>query len=510
MKAAFAAWVMTLALLGMATLAARAQPAGDAQPPLKVLDSTGSTRPAPSTNVPREGCVTTECHPGIKAKPALHGPVRVNGCDACHRLTNESKHTFEAVRQRSETCTLCHAPEAAENPFVHEPVARGECLSCHDPHGGTSTRFLRGQRYADTCAACHKDMTSHDRVHGPALAGACGACHEPHSSKRPKLLNADGRDLCVKCHVRTGLEMDAKSVVHAPARGDCLVCHDPHSTDNPALLVENTAKLCTQCHQDIAHTIETATTQHGAITTNRACTNCHAAHASDHASLLKDEPRNLCFECHNKAIPMPDGTKLVNIKALIETGKSLHGALTQRGCVECHEIHGGGHRRLLTNEYPADIYYPFKESSYALCFSCHDRALVMDAKTVGATSFRNGDTNLHFVHVNKDKKGRSCRVCHDAHAASRDKHIRDNVPYGPGGWKLPIAYKTLPEGGSCGGACHAPLEYNRVTPIVYPPRKPDEEWKGDEMIPGTRAEPLPQEPTRPERKQTQGPPSPPK
>lgn len=452
------------------------------------LDSTGSTAAAPTTATPRDGCVTAECHPGVKAKPELHGPVRVNACDACHTLTDAAGHKFSAARDRAEACTLCHAPEKKSDAFTHAPFAKGDCLSCHDPHGSTTPQMLRGERYADTCASCHKDMTGHDRVHGPASIGACGACHQPHSSSRPKLLNAEGRDLCLKCHVRTGMELDARSVVHAPALGDCRVCHDPHATDHRSLLVDDTAKLCTACHQDVAHTMETATTQHAAVTTKRGCTNCHAAHASDHASLLKDEPKQLCLECHNQPIPMPDGTKLTDMKKLLETGKSLHGAVTQRGCIECHEIHGGGHRRLLTNEYPSELYYPFKESSYALCFSCHDKQLVMEPKGT-ATGFRNGPDNLHFAHVNRDKKGRSCKVCHDAHAANHERHIRDNVSYGPGGWKLPIRYESLPEGGRCGGACHASYEYNRVTPVVYPARPAGGAWKGEDLIPGSRAEP---------------------
>jgi hypothetical protein len=145
---------------------------------------------------------------------------------------------------------------------------------------------------------------------------------------------------------------------------------------------------------------------------------------------------------------------------------------------------------LLRNEYPSDLYYPFSETSYALCFSCHDRQLVLESQTAGSTGFRNGSQNLHFVHVSKDKKGRSCRVCHDAHAATHDKHIRDDVAFGTGGWKLPIRYESLPDGGKCGGACHAPFEYNRVTPIVYPAAQPGGAWKGDDLVPGTRADPV--------------------
>lgn len=476
------AWVIALA----ASLAAAQT---------RTLDATGSTAAAPSAVVPREGCVTAECHPGIKAKTELHGPVRVNACDGCHELEDPAKHVFRSIRQRHEMCALCHAVQAEGKGHLHAPFAHGECLSCHDPHGSSVPQLLRGERYADACANCHRDVTGgHDRVHGPASVGACGACHEAHGSKERGLLKAQGRDLCLKCHVRTAIEIQSKPVVHAPVLGDCRVCHDPHATDNPALLMQGTNELCTGCHKDVAHTMSAATTQHAAVTTKRGCTNCHVAHAGDHASLLRGEPQTLCFECHNQPVEMPDGSKLINMKKLIETGKSLHGAITQRGCVECHEIHGGGHRRLLVNEYPSGLYYPFSEVSYALCFSCHDRQLAIGAKGA-VTNFRNGDRNLHFVHVNDDKKGRSCRVCHDAHAANAEKHIRDNVSYGPGGWKLPIRYEALPEGGKCGGACHRPLEYNRVQPVIYPPRAGNEAWRGVDLIPGSLV--TPQDATQP-------------
>lgn len=478
--------VVVAALLGVSLFGATAL----AQVPRPLLDRTGSTASPPTTETPREGCVTAECHPGIKARANLHGPILVNACDACHLLTDAGRHAFKPVRDRSETCTLCHAPEKAPGMFAHEPFAKGECLGCHDPHGGAGPRFLRGERYAETCAACHKDITgAHDRVHGPASVGACGACHQPHTSKYPKLLNIEGRELCLRCHVRVGMEIERGPVVHAPVLGDCRVCHDPHATDEPGLLVAAPARLCTECHMDVAHRLESASTQHAAVTTKRGCTNCHLPHAGGHAALLRDEAKNLCFECHNQAIKMADGTQLMNMKKLIEGGTSLHAAITQRGCIECHEIHGSDHRRLLTNEYPSEMYYPFSETTYALCFSCHDRHLVLDERTGGATAFRNGEMNLHFVHVNRDKKGRSCRVCHDTHAASPEHSIRDMVPYGPAGWKLPLKFRSLPEGGSCGGACHAPMEYNRVNPVVYPPRKPGEDWKGEDLIPGVRADP---------------------
>jgi predicted CXXCH cytochrome family protein len=472
---------LLLAAVAWVSAGAAAQP--------QVLDSTGSTAPAPKVDVPRAGCVTAECHPGVKDFPYLHGPLRVNGCDGCHELTDPEQHTYRFLSEREGMCALCHIPETIEAPYSHAPFKEGDCLSCHNPHGGHGTRLLRGERYVDACSSCHEDMTgAHDEVHGPASVGACGACHQPHTSQLPKLLNAEGRDLCLRCHVRTGLEIEAAPVVHQPALGDCRVCHDPHATDNPAILVEKAQTLCERCHTDIAATAHNASVQHEAVTSNRSCLNCHEAHAGEHASLLKQDVQQLCFECHNQAVEMPDGSHLINMKELIEGGASLHGAITERGCAECHEIHGGGNRRLLTNEYPSDLYYPFAESTYALCFSCHDSALVLLSQTDSATGFRNGATNLHYVHVNNDEKGRSCNVCHDAHAASRDKHIRDSIPFGPAGWLLPIKYESLDDGGRCAAGCHQVFEYNRVKPLEYPEIDPEQAWDGADLVPGSRIE----------------------
>lgn len=447
----------------------------------------------PTTVIPREGCVTAECHPGLKQTRFVHGPINANACDSCHTLKDAATHTFQDTRPREQMCTLCHTVEIPAAQSIHLPFAEKACLSCHDPHGSKESALLRGDRYADACMTCHTDITgAHDQVHGPASAGACGACHQPHAAKAPKLLNAEGRDLCLKCHISVAKAIEKSPVVHEPMHGDCLVCHNAHATDNPSMLNKEPAALCTSCHNDIAHTMETATTQHAAVTTSRACLNCHSAHASSRQRLLKRDEMELCFECHNTTISLKDGSTLLNMKQVIASGRSLHGAIAQESCSACHEIHGGGHRRLLKNEYPTEMYYPFSETAYALCFSCHDKNLVTQEKNETVTGFRNGSQNLHFVHVHRGDKGRSCRVCHDSHAATRDKHIREETPYGPAGWRLPIKYESLENGGRCGPGCHTGLEYNRVNPLIYPSLRTGE-WKGDGLAApkGTPEQPKP-------------------
>jgi predicted CXXCH cytochrome family protein len=78
----------------------------------------------------------------------------------------------------------------------------------------------------------------------------------------------------------------------------------------------------------------------------------------------------------------------------------------------------------------------------------------------GLTNFRNGDKNLHFVHVNQ-AKGRTCRACHEVHASKRPFHIREAVPFGDSGWELEINYQRSQDGGSCSPGCHKTRAYSR-------------------------------------------------
>lgn len=435
----------------------------------------------PTEAVPQQSCVTAECHVSVKDHDVMHGPVAVNACEACHTPVDVRQHTYSLVRETEDLCLFCHEMDVRGAKTVHEPLTTGDCLSCHNPHGGTTRLLLNAPSSSSLCQQCHQDVVAgKSSVHGPVAAGACAACHSPHASPHEHLLLAEGRDLCLQCHTSTKEQLDTLRYVHGPVNTDCTACHDAHASDHPMMLQAEGGALCLSCHESIQHIVDTATTQHAAVTTDQECQNCHAPHASDHASILKSDMMGLCLECHDREIKMPDGRKLTNMQAVFATGKSLHGPVAQHNCAACHEIHGGGNFRLLIKEYPPQFYAPFREESYALCFSCHEKDLVLDEKTLALTNFRNGDTNLHYLHVNKDKKGRTCRACHETHASNKANHIRDAVPFGTGGWELPINFVKLETGGSCAPGCHVPYEYNRDNPIVYPPPAQPATWPGEQ------------------------------
>ena len=173
----------------------------------------------------------------------------------------------------------------------------------------------------------------------------------------------------------------------------------------------------------------------------------------------------LCMSCHDKPVGVSKDEIMPGLTEEIKNKKYLHGPVAQKDCKGCHNTHGSDHFRLLAKEYPPQFYAPFSISSYDLCFSCHPQSLVLTKQTSDLTDFRNGDLNLHCVHVNKARRGRTCRSCHATHASDLPKHIRASVPYGM--WDLPINFEKTGTGGGCKPGCHLPYDYDRMSPVEY-------------------------------------------
>ncbi len=176
---------------------------------------------------------------------------------------------------------------------------------------------------------------------------------------------------------------------------------------------------------------------------------------------------NLCLSCHNKPLKSGGG-QVLNMAQLLLDNPNHHGPIAQKDCTSCHGVHGGENFRMLVEAFPAGFYAPFDEDRYALCFSCHEPELALDEETDTTTNFRNGKENLHYRHVNRKVKGRTCRACHNVHASRREKFITETVPFGE--WQLPLNYQQTSTGGSCQPGCHRKYRYDREKPVVNVPK----------------------------------------
>jgi predicted CXXCH cytochrome family protein len=247
--------------------------------------------------------------------------------------------------------------------------------------------------------------------------------------------------------------MDASATAastHDPfASEDCGACHASADKKNPGAVADKSSELCLKCHDDPGVDGKTPFAHlHGGPA--GSCVDCHNPHNSAEEHLLHAPPTALCGGCHVDKVPAA-GARVVH--APIEKPAS---------CVQCHQPHGSNTPHLLSAAFPITFYAPYARDTYALCFTCHAAKLVEDKRTTSATRFRNGDQNLHTVHVMRDDgKGRSCAACHDLHVGARATLVHDDVAFGSHGWRLPIGFAPTETGGSCAKTCHVERSYDR-------------------------------------------------
>ncbi len=446
-------------------------------------------------------CTTAGCHAELLQTPRIHAPVAVRDCATCHEAVGESaEHRFRATRDDKGLCTFCHELSADDYSFQHQPYADHDCVGCHDPHGGATGDFLKGTSLAETCGSCHEDC---EEVYGhePVAAGDCRVCHEMHQGDHPSLLVKPELDLCNDCHRDQIEAFRAADRVHEPVLQQCSACHRTHGGDHKALLHQEPEFLCGNCHGDVVRGVERVGSLHGPVMEDKDCAGCHSPHMSHLDKLLVTEEVELCLACHDRPIevvgeagsrpgrpqarsgdlqqpPSPRKKRargqrepapkriIADIRKAIAEAKFVHGPVAEGKCVACHLPHSSSHRSLLRGQYPETIYTDFADTAYGVCFTCHEKPLATEERTT-LTKFRDGDRNLHFVHVNRDK-GRTCFACHETHGSQQEALMRGSLPFGPGGWTLVLDYERTANGGRCGASCHQEQIYDRVTPSTKP------------------------------------------
>jgi predicted CXXCH cytochrome family protein len=297
-------------------------------------------------------------------------------------------------------------------------------------------------------------------AHEPFVRGQCTVCHQPHEADNRMLLRGgEGARHCFTCHDGLKNAMLAATYVHKPVTQDCNTCHEPHSTDHPRQLRTSIEQNCYSCHEQIRKHVETSTVHHAAVTTANTCANCHNPHASQHKDLLRQRMDQTCLSCHDKPLVAADGHTIPNMKPVIAGSRFLHGPIRSGDCSGCHDPHGARFPNLLDAAFPKTFYARFDLGRYQLCFNCHDSAMVLQPRTTSLTNFRDGDVNLHYVHVNRDDKGRSCKTCHAVHGSNLPNHMASQVPFEGSSWAMPIEFEKRPEGGACSPGCHVPRTY---------------------------------------------------
>lgn len=444
---------------------------------LETADSTSGAvfpimAPAPKPTqplAPDAACVTPECHASSATARHIHGPVGKRACDACHR-DDVGEHRYPLVREGDALCTFCHAV-AGLAAKQHTALKQG-CMGCHVPHVSQAKFLLKGASVRKLCMSCHP-VRAKRHTHSVFVTGPCTLCHRPHQSDDPSLLvGGSGPGHCSLCHDRLDQTIRTARYVHEPVKKQCAGCHDPHATNFKYQLKTPMVDNCLGCHKKLKKHMEQAKTRHGAIDQLDRCANCHDAHASAYPKLLRRRTDAGCLQCHDRPIRTHDDRTIRNMAPVLTKSKYLHGPIREGNCSACHDPHAADHASLLKRPFTGSFYADFDLGNFTLCFDCHTKQLVIKKRTANLTGFRNGDLNLHFLHVNRDKKGRTCRSCHEIHGSNLPRHMATDVPFAGSKWRVPIRHEMTAEGGSCRPGCHESRAYDRLNPKVYPRRRP--------------------------------------
>jgi predicted CXXCH cytochrome family protein len=419
-------------------------------------------------------CVTSGCHSTFATANRIHGPVAQQNCMACH-MEDQGSHSYPLKRQGDATCTFCHTVTGTAS-HQHKAIENNGCTTCHNPHIAKTKFLLTADNVDQLCQRCH-DIPWQKHAHQPFAAGKCTLCHQPHESNFDHLLRGGNEpEQCFSCHTDKKSALASSISVHKPATQQCSTCHNPHTSPYPAELRAPINDVCLTCHEDIAKKVVSATVSHDAILMSPdfkgGCANCHDAHATQNPKLLKARADELCMTCHNKPVKAHDGHMVADMSPTLKR-EFQHGPVRSGDCTACHNVHGASHERLLVKTFPKTFYANFDLENYALCFTCHNKELVLEPKTAQLTGFRNGDENLHFVHVNRDEKGRTCKTCHDIHGSDLPNHMATSVPFEGSQWSMPMHFEKKINGGSCAPGCHEPKQYDRTAVLTPQSPSPD-------------------------------------
>ncbi|MDX2431828.1 MAG: cytochrome c3 family protein [Bacteroides sp.] len=272
-------------------------------------------------------------------------------------------------------------------------------------------------------------------------------------SEAPADNNVPQEMACTECHT----DLVENDVMHYPAEDACDNCHESTGNEHPGdslgfALMDQIPALCFYCHEEGAEIDH----PHQPVSEGK-CLDCHDAHGSSNAMVLKSPEQELCLSCHNKSYES-DSSLTINIGRLVKGKMIPHSAIEGGGCLVCHRSHGSENQNFLVVLYPVDDYISVSTEGFGLCFQCHDTDLLEAEETEWGTNFRNGNQNLHWLHINGNK-GRNCRMCHNLHGSEQKFLMEEQVAFGD--WEMKMNFIPEEQGGSCLSGCHSKLSYSR-------------------------------------------------
>lgn len=349
-------------------------------------------------------------------------------------------------------------PELLHPSITLDKEQQLQCTACHDPHDDTFGRFLVMDNTGSAlCVACHDKrgwgLSSHARS-SAMLVRSDGLW----SSNDYQTVAENG---CENCHVPHSSGAGERLLNFVNEEDNCFACHDGGTaTSDIASAMSRRFTHPVQAYLGIHDAAEDFTT--GYVRKHVECGDCHNAHQANEdpspgAPLVSGATRGvsgvsiggaavkearhgyeICFKCHgdNNVVDTVSIVRQIDqlntreefnpanpsFHPVAAPGKnpevpSLLPPYTVNSVIACTDCHGGNdpaeargphgsdYQHILSDRYVTDDLMRESASSYALCYRCHSRSVLMD-----------GEVFPHGLHVQDQQT--PCSACHDPHGVS--------------------------------------------------------------------------------------------
>ncbi len=415
--------------------------------------------------------------------PSPASPVRLDAgkvqCTSCHEPhaefggAPEGKFLRETTRD-ARLCGTCHAVAAGTshatssrpfgaaqgNDLGYRSVAEAGCMACHRSHGADARGRLlaRAETEVDDalCLRCHAGAAAQADI-GRQVSKPSAHVMPPDGKHDP----AEGPD----ASARRLPEVSAA----APRHVACVDCHDPHA----ATSVRGVVPFAGGSLAGVWGIDQAGNRVAPASREYEICFKCHAdsANKPGFGAGKLAAPRRAAQDDNLRRVfdPSSPSSHPVTAPGRNADVPSLIPALTatrQVYCTDCHSSddgpgaggsgargpHGSIYPYLLERSYVVGDSAPESPMTYALCYKCHDRDVLLSTRSAFP---------LHRRHVVEQQT--PCSVCHSSHGVSAlrgtatgNAHLIDfdlNVVKRVAGALQPYT-SDGPRRGTCSVSCH--------------------------------------------------------
>lgn len=382
-----------------------------------------------------------------------------------------------------------------------------QCRSCHDPHNNTEGKFLvMNPAQGALCVTCHVksgwNVSEHSHPtssqHRQLVDQACSSCHVDHGAPAPRLLRQSEENLCYTCH--DGNRNSALETVGATE----IVTVFNKASRHPVALTNGIHDAGEGPLNSTPPPSSYLPEQSPTVTRHVECADCHNAHAVTNTDTIgqingtlrqewgvtisgvKISPATyeyqICLKCHGDSQNLPPNE--INKRTEFDPlNRSFHPvvapgtnsfvpgllapwtATSTMNCTSCHGNndpsgaqgpHGSDYTPLLKNQYTATSGTAEGSSTYALCYSCHDRTTLFNATL---SRFPN-----HSAHVVTNQF--SCKTCHNSHG-SRNYHLINFDLTDPRILPAPSGRLEFVDQGANHGSCYITCHSHTHDPANY-------------------------------------------